>query len=130
MAWYAKFGDIEGSSQHKDHKGWCSAAVFNMGGHKAGGGGTGVARVGGKMQLEDVSIGIITDKALPKLIEAGVKGKVIEKVEIEGTATYGDAGQQTYLKVELKIAQITPYQLGALNIDPSTDDLSTTLNSG
>jgi len=34
-------------------------ASVNIGGHKAGGGGTGVARVGGKMHLEDVSMGII-----------------------------------------------------------------------
>jgi len=128
MAWYAKFGDIEGSSVHKDHKKWCNAASVNIGGHKAGGGGTGVGRVGGKMNLEDVSIGIITDKALPKLMEAAAKGKVIDKVEIEGTATYGDAGEQTYIKVELMNAQITSYQLGVLDNDAATDDISMTLN--
>jgi len=128
MSWYAKFGDIEGSCQHKDHKNWCSAAVVNLGGHKAGGGGTGVARVGGKMHLEDVNIGIISDKATAKLIEAARKGKVIDKVEIEGTATYGDAGEQTYIKVELINAQITSYQLGVLDNDAATDDLSMTLN--
>lgn len=53
-----------------------------------------VGRVGGKMHLEDISLGIITDKALPKLMEAAVKGKVFKKVEIHGTATYGDAGEQ------------------------------------
>jgi hypothetical protein len=37
-------------------------------------GGTGVGRVGGKMHLEDVSLGIITDKALPKLLEAATTG--------------------------------------------------------
>lgn len=36
------------------------AATCNMGGHKAGGGGTGVGRVGGKMHLEDISLGIIS----------------------------------------------------------------------
>ena len=35
-------------------------------------------------------------KALPKLMEAAVKGKVFKKVEIHGTATYGDAGEQTF----------------------------------
>jgi hypothetical protein len=29
--------------------------------------GTGVGRVGGKMHYEDISLGVITDKALPKL---------------------------------------------------------------
>ena len=128
MAWYVKFGDIEGSSVQKDHKKWCAAAAVSMGGHKAGGGGTGVGRVGGKMHLEDVSIGIITDKSLPKLMEAAVKGKVLDKVEIEGTATYGDAGEQVYIHVELKNAQITSYQLGVMDNDASTDDMSMTLN--
>ena len=32
--------------------------VSNIGGHKAGGGGTGVGRVGGKMHLEDVALGV------------------------------------------------------------------------
>jgi hypothetical protein len=34
-------------------------ASCNMGGHKAGGGGTGVGRVGGKMRLEDVGVAIV-----------------------------------------------------------------------
>jgi hypothetical protein len=32
--------------------------------------GTGVGRVGGKMHLDDISMGISTDKSLPKLLEA------------------------------------------------------------
>ena len=34
------------------------------------------ARVGGKMHLDDVSMGIATDKSLPKLLEAATKGAV------------------------------------------------------
>ena len=34
------------------------------------------ARVGGKMHLEDISLGIITDKATPKLLDAATKGAV------------------------------------------------------
>jgi type VI secretion system secreted protein Hcp len=128
MAWYAKFDGVDGSSAQKDHKKWCSVASVNMGGHKAGGGGTGVSRVGGKMHLEDISLGIISDKATPKLLEGAVKGKVFKKVEIHGTATYGDGGEQTYLAVELENVQITSYQLGVLDNDAATDDLSMTLN--
>ena len=128
MAWYAKFDGVDGSSQHKDHKAWCNVASVNMGGHKAGGGGTGVGRVGGKMHLEDVSLGIITDKALPKLLEAAVKGKVFKKVEIHGTATYGDAGEQIYLALDMENVQITTYQLGVLDNNAATDDMSLSLN--
>jgi hypothetical protein len=34
----------------------------------------GTGRVGGKMHLDDVSLGIITDKSVPKLLEAATKG--------------------------------------------------------
>lgn len=34
------------------------------------------ARVGGKMHLEDISLGIITDKTTPKLLDAATKGAV------------------------------------------------------
>src|SRR5262245_29657975 len=128
MARYAKFDGVDVSSQHKDHKNWINVACCNMGGHKAGGGGTGVGRVGGKMHLDDISLGIITDKALPKLLEAAVKGKVFKKVEIHGTATYGDAGEQVYLAVELENVQITNYQLGVLDNNAATDDMNMSLN--
>jgi len=128
MAWYVKFDDLKGSSSKRNHIHWINAVSVNIGGHKAGGGGTGVGRVGGKMHLEDVSIGILNDIGTPKLLEAAVKGKVFKKVEIHGTATYGDAGEQVYLKVELENAMITSYQVGVLDSDAATDDLSLDIN--
>jgi type VI protein secretion system component Hcp len=128
MAWYVQFDGVDGSSVHKDHQKWCIASSINMSGHKAGSGGTGVSRVGGKMHLEDVNVGIISDKALPKLLEAAVKGKVFPKVTIHGTATYGNEGEKTYLEVLLEQVQITSYQLGVLDNDAATDDLSMMLN--
>jgi type VI secretion system secreted protein Hcp len=128
MAWYAKFDDIKGNSKAKNHIHWINAASVNIGGHKAGGGGTGVGRVGGKMHLEDISLGILNDIGTPRLLEAAVKGKVFKKVEIHGTATYGDAGEQVYLAVELENVQITSYQLGVLDNNAATDDLSLSLN--
>ena len=128
MAWYVKFDGIDGSSVQKDHKGWCNASNVNMRGNKAGGGGTGVGRVGGKMHLDDITLGIITDKALPKLMEAAVKGQVFKTVDIQGTATYGNAGEQTYLALSLENVQITNYQLGVLDNNAATDDMSMSLN--
>ena len=69
-----------------------------------------------------------TDKSLPKLLEAAVKGKVFKKVEIHGTATYGDAGEQVYLAIDLENVQITSYQLGVLDNNAATDDLQIALN--
>jgi len=128
MPWYVKFDGVDGSSKAKNHIHWINAASVNMGGHKAGGGGTGVGRVGGKMHLEDISIGIINDIGTPKLLEAAVKGTVFKTVVIHGTATYGDAGEQVYLNLELQNVQITSYQLGTLDNNAATDDMSLSLN--
>ena len=87
MAWYAKFDGVDGSSEQSNHKGWCLVSTCSMSGYKAGSGGTGVTRVGGKMNLKDIQLGIVTDKALPKLLEAAVKGNVFKTVTIEATAT-------------------------------------------
>jgi type VI secretion system secreted protein Hcp len=128
MPWYVKFDDIKGNSKAKDHVHWVNAVSVNIGGHKAGGGGTGVGRVGGKMHLEDISIGILNDIGAPRLLEAAVRGKVFKKVEIHATATYGDDGEQVYLKLELENVMITSYQVGVLDNNPKTDDLSLNLN--
>jgi len=128
MAWYVKFDGVDGSSTQKDHKTWCVASRVNMSGQKAGGGATGAGRVGGKMHLDDIAVGIMTDKALPKLLEAAVKGQVFKKVDIHGTATYGNAGEQVYLGLELENVQITHYQLGVLDNDAATDDMQMALN--
>jgi len=128
MAWYVKFDGVNGSSSARYHVHWINAVSVNIGGHKAGGGGTGVGRVGGKMHLEDITVGIINDISTPKLLEAAVKGKVFKKVEIHGTATYGDAGEKVYLSVELENVMITSYQLGVLDNNAATDDISLSLN--
>ncbi len=127
MAWYAKFDGIDGSASQKLHQGWINCASVNVGGHKAGGGGTGVGRVGGKMHLEDISIGIISDRAVAKLLEAAVKLKVFRTVEIHATALTGNE-EHTYLEIKLKNVQITSYHVGVLDNNAATDDLSITLN--
>jgi type VI secretion system Hcp family effector len=127
MAWYAKFDGVDGSAREKLHVRWCNVASVNIGGHKAGGGGTGVGRVGGKMHLEDVSMGIISDSATPKLLEAAVKGEVFKTVDIHGTAVRDD-NERTYLEMKLQNVLITSYQLGVLDNNAATDDMSLTLN--
>jgi type VI secretion system secreted protein Hcp len=128
MPWYVKFDGVDGSSTAKNHIHWTNAANVNLQGHRAGGGGTGVGRVGGKMHMEDISIGILNDRGTPKLLEAAVKGKVFKKVEIHGTATFGDAGEQVYIKIELENVMITSYQMGVLDNNAATDDISLSIN--
>ena len=116
------------SAKARHHVHWTKAVSVNIGGHKAGGGGTGDGRVGGKMHLEDISIGIINDIGTSKLLEAAVKETVFKKVEIHATAIYGERGEQVFLRIELENVQITSYQLGVLDNNAATDDLSLTLN--
>src|SRR5690349_13673541 len=123
MPWYVKFDDIKGSSKAKDHVHWINAVSVNMGSQRAGGGGTGVGRVGGKMHLEDISIGILNDIGTPELLAATVRGKVFKKVEIHATRTFEDVGEQVYLSLELENVVITSYQVGVLDNNAATDDL-------
>lgn len=128
MAWYVKFDGVDGSAEHKDHKSWCKASEFSMTGSKAGGGRTGSSRVGGKMHVDDMRLSIETDKGLPKLLEGAVKGKVFPKIQVHGTATYGDAGEQVYLEVELENVQISHYDFSVKDDNTATDVLTMNLN--
>ena len=56
------------------------------------------------------------EKASPKLQEQCLEGKVIPKLEIEQTSTYGGA-RATYLKYELKNVMVTSYQMNASGND-------------
>lgn len=80
----------------------------------------------GKMRIADVSIGITSDRSVPKLMEAAVKGRIFRTVEIHGTALSGK-DEHTYIELVLEKAQISNYQLGVLDNNPATDDIFITL---
>ena len=127
MAWYVKFDDLYGSSTAHLHLGWCNAANVQMASRERVGGGAGVGASGGRFSLNDISVGILSDKTAPRLLEAAVKGKVFKKVEIHGTAKSGE-NEWTYVEIELTEALITSYQLGVLDNSPSTDDILLSLS--
>ena len=110
MAGYIKFDGVDGEAQDKDHKGWSDLASFSQPIHKPGAG-TGPTRRRGDVVLEDIVVVKEIDKSTPKLGEALCKGKVFPKVEIHLTASYTDAGRQTYFAYELKNVQISSYTI-------------------
>ena len=110
MAGYIKFDGVDGEAQDKDHKGWSDLASFSQPIHKPGAG-TGPTRRRGDVGLEDIVVVKEIDKSTPKLGEALCKGKVFPKVEIHLTASYTDAGRQTYFAYELKNVQISSYTI-------------------
>lgn len=121
MAAYIKFDGVDGEAQDKDHKGWSDLLSFNQPIHKPGGG-TGSTRRRGDVVLEDITVAKELDKASPKLAESICKGKVYPKVDIHLTASYTDAGRQTYYAYELKNAQINNYNIGGSG---QSDDVPT-----
>jgi type VI secretion system secreted protein Hcp len=110
MAAYIKFAGVDGEAQDKDHKGWSDIISFTQPIHKPGSG-TGATRRRGDVVLDDVTVVKELDKASPKLAEAVCKGRVFDKVEINLTASYTDAGRVTYYAYELKNCQVVSYDI-------------------
>lgn len=103
---YMKIDGIEGSVQQKDHKKWInidSVLQFSPDPMESGRRGA---------LLGEVTANIITDKALPKLLEAAATGQVIDKLEVHGTTTSSgdDKTRVPYFQWELKNVQVTSYQ--------------------
>ena len=111
MAAYIKFDGVDGEAQDKDHKGWSDILSFSQGVYQPGGGSTGATRRRGDVVLDDITIVKELDKASPKIAESVCKGKVYPKVEIHLTASYTDAGRQTYYAYELTNALVTKYNI-------------------
>ena len=126
MAAYIKFQGVEGEAQDKDHKGWSDVLSFNQGISQPGGGSTGPTRRRGDVILDDISVVKELDKASPKIAESMCKGKVYPKVEIHLTASYTDAGRQTYYAYELKNSLVTSYNISGSGQadDVPTEELS------
>ena len=126
MAAYIKFQGVEGEAQDKDHKGWSDVLSFNQGISQPGGGSTGPTRRRGDVILDDITVVKELDKASPKIAESMRKGKVYPKVEIHLTASYTDAGRQTYYAYELKNSLVTSYNISGSGQadDVPTEELS------
>ena len=116
MAVFAKYDGIDGESQDDKHGKWIDVLNVDWGMHRPGGGATGQSRRRGAAIVEDLTLTIEYEKASPKLQESCLNGKVIPKLEIEQTATYGGA-RETYLRYELKNVMVTNIQLSASGND-------------
>lgn len=126
MAGYIKFDGVDGEAQDKDHKNWSDILSFSQGMTKPGGGATGATRRRGDVILDDIQVSKELDKASPKIAEGVCKGKVYPKVEIHLTASYTDAGRQTYYAYLLTNAQVLSYTIGGSgqSEDVATEDIS------
>ena len=112
---FAKYDGIDGESKDDKHDKWIDVLSIDWGAHKPGGGATGQSRRRGGVIVEDLTMTLEYDKAAPKLQEALHSGEAIPTIEIDFTAggQPGSSGQ-VYLKLELKEAIVTSYDLGAV----------------
>jgi type VI secretion system secreted protein Hcp len=109
---YLKLDGVEGEATDKDHQDWINLESWS-GAIPQPGTASGAARRRGDVVLEDIRLVKTADKASAKLAEAVCKGKVIPKVEIYVTASYSDAGRQTYYTYELMNVRVTSYSVSA-----------------
>ena len=131
---YMKLGDIKGEStaaddSHKDwinldslsaadkeHQGWIDieslSTSMNVSPTLATAG-AGTSRSRGDAIVEAVTVTKKVDKASPKLSEAVCKGKVIPKVDVYLTSTYGGARSETYYRYEMQNVRVTSYSVSA-----------------
>lgn len=116
MAIFAKYDGIDGESNDSNHQDWINVLAIDWGMHRPEGKAKGQSRRRGNAVVEDLVLTLDYEKASPKLQEKCLKGKVIRKLEIEHTATYGGA-RATYLKYELKNVMITSIEVNASGND-------------
>jgi len=128
MAAYIKFEGVDGEAQDKDHKSWSDLLSFSQGLTQPGAGATGSTRRRGDVIVEDIASVKELDKSSPKIAESVCKGKVYPKVEIHLTASYTDAGRQTYYAYELKNVLVTSYNISGDGQAESVPTETFTLN--
>ena len=92
---FAKYDGIDGESTDVNHEKWIDLLSLEWGARKPKGKGGGRNRRRGAASVEDMVLALQYEKAAPKLLEACVKGKVIPKLEIEFTSTFGGRAQPT-----------------------------------
>lgn len=122
--WFARYDGVEGESVGHEapggplHKKWIDVLSTEWGSHRPGGGATGQSRRRGGVVVEDLTITMAYEKSSVKLLEKLNMGKVIPKLEIHLTATYGGS-RATYLKYEFVNVQVTSFEVNGAADDDS-----------
>jgi type VI secretion system secreted protein Hcp len=101
---------IKGESSDKAHKGEIDIESFSWGLAQTGSGHTGGGQGTGKVDISDIQISKLVDKASPSLMLACANGKHIPK----GKLTVRKAGENPldYLTIDLENVFVSSYQAG------------------
>lgn len=117
--------DVEGESMDSQHTDEIAISSWSWGMtqsgtmHVAKGGGA------GKVNVEDISLTKLVDKASPNLMQHCCKGTQFETATLVCRKASGDGGQLEYVTVEMKHVIITGVQSGGSEGD---DNLYETVN--
>ena len=121
---FVKFDGIDGESDESSHDKWSDLLSFNQG--QSVPEPSGQSRQRASVTFGDIVVVKALDKSSPKIAEAVLTGKVFPKVEIDLTASYGEAGRLVYYAYELTNARVTSYNIGSSGQgdDVPTDNFS------
>ena len=95
---FVKIAGIDGESTDKEHKGWIELHSYTFGSLQEQTGSSiskGGALTSGRSHIQDFTISKDIDKATPKLLEACLKGKHIDKIELSVARQTGADGGAT-----------------------------------
>ena len=111
MAIYARFAAVEGGALTVGREGWIDILSLEW---SAGWSESTAGRRGSRAsaQVDDMVLTMLYDKAAPVLQAYCLKGKSIDKLEVELTQEQGGS-DESYLRYELQEVVITSYQTRA-----------------
>lgn len=107
---FVKYDGIDGESKDANHDKWIDILNVDWGVSRPNASAPAQSRRRGAAVVEDMTIAFEYEKSAPKILEQCLKGKVIPKLEIELTSTYGGA-RATYLRYEMKNVSCTSYSV-------------------
>jgi len=124
---YAKYDGVNGESTDKAHDAWIDVLSVDWGAARPRSK-SGALRRRGETTMEDLKLTMEYEKSTPKLQESCLKGEVIPKLEIDMTATYGQA-TESYIKYELTNVVVSSYSVSGGGESPPVVDVSLNFQS-
>lgn len=115
---YIKFEGVEGESLDASHTNWSDVLEVDQAYLLQTFFDGKIKEAPSKMlEVNDLVVTMVLDKAGPKIAEALLQGRAFATVNIELTASFTDAGRVTYYKYDLSNVRVTGYQLNASGKD-------------
>jgi type VI secretion system secreted protein Hcp len=119
---FLKIDSLEGESEDSTHKGEIEVISWNWAASQTGTGGAGGGLGAGKVEIQDIEIRKLTDRASPVLYQLCCSGKHITSATLTVRKAGGEALEYFILKLEDII--ISSYKVGG---EPKDDQIAETI---